>query len=168
MRFRDRAKKKRARVSAKAQKGRGRPLPSDALPTPSTPRKADFTVADEAASALGAADPKAAIEDMRARQRGRKQKQRAVAKKARVTSRADDALPSPSTPKKADFTVADEAASAIGDKGRLALVERHTHQLGHVVMPEVEARNLKQKSRAKTKAGVTLHHQAEARAIWPV
>ena len=56
--------------------------------------------------------------------------------KAAVTSQPET-VPTPAAPRparKADFTIADEAASALSDKGRLALVERHVNRLGMVTI----------------------------------
>ena len=72
----------------------------------------------------GKDDLKAAIQDFRA----------GVAKRVKKHERKKNGLANttsaPSTPKKAEFTVVDEAMTACADKTRLALVERHVNRLG--------------------------------------
>lgn len=83
-------------------------------------------------------DPAGALQDLRSRKAKGERKRRAEKHGPRGTSE-----PAPSAPKKAEFTVADDAMEACTDKTRLSLVERHATKLGHVVMPEVQVRKLK-------------------------
>ena len=76
-------------------------------------------------------DPAGAIEDMRRKTAAKVKKHR---EKKRGLRNPSDTSAQASPQRKADFTVADEAANALDDKARLSLADRHVNRLGMVTI----------------------------------
>ena len=86
----------------------------------------------------GSENPKLALEDMRA---GTKARTRKARERASRGTPATASVPQPKLP--SAFVTAEEMMRSLDDKTRLAVVGEHAKELGHVVMPQARAEELR-------------------------